>query len=67
MTKTGPIEEVYDKIAKCGDMAADLGADILGLERITRLLERVGNPHRARTSSNGERQASRQLRFQGVN
>jgi fatty aldehyde-generating acyl-ACP reductase len=35
MVKTLPIEEVYDKIAKCGDMAADLGADIIGLGAFT--------------------------------
>jgi len=35
MTKTLPIEEVYDKIAKCGDLAADLGADIIGLGAFT--------------------------------
>lgn len=35
MTGGLPIDEVYDKIAKCGDMAADLGADILGLGAFT--------------------------------
>ena len=35
MTKTLPIEEVYDKIAKCGDLGAELGADILGLGAFT--------------------------------
>jgi len=35
MTKTVPIDEVYDKIAKCGDLAASLGADILGLGAFT--------------------------------
>jgi predicted amino acid dehydrogenase len=35
MVKTLPIEEVYDKIAKCGDIAADLGADIIGLGAFT--------------------------------
>ncbi|HWA84427.1 MAG TPA: hypothetical protein VG820_13380 [Fimbriimonadaceae bacterium] len=35
MVKTLPIEEVYDKIAKCGDLAADLGADIIGLGAFT--------------------------------
>lgn len=35
MVKTLPIEEVYDKIAKCGDVAADLGADIIGLGAFT--------------------------------
>ncbi len=31
MTETVPIDEVYTKIAKCGDLAASLGADIIGL------------------------------------
>ena len=35
MVKTLPIDEVYDKIAKCGDLAADLGADIIGLGAFT--------------------------------
>lgn len=35
MVKTLPIEEVYDKIARCGDVAADLGADIIGLGAFT--------------------------------
>lgn len=35
MVKTVPIEEVYDKIAKCGDLAASLGADIIGLGAFT--------------------------------
>ena len=35
MVKTLPIDEVYDKIAKCGDVAADLGADIIGLGAFT--------------------------------
>jgi len=35
MVKSLPIEEVYDKIAKCGDVAADLGADIIGLGAFT--------------------------------
>lgn len=35
MVKTVPIDEVYAKIAKCGDIAADLGADILGLGAFT--------------------------------
>jgi fatty aldehyde-generating acyl-ACP reductase len=35
MVKTLPIDEVYEKIAKCGDMAADLGADIIGLGAFT--------------------------------
>ncbi len=35
MVKTLPIEEVYRKIAQCGDLAADLGADIIGLGAFT--------------------------------
>ncbi len=35
MVNTVPIDEVYDKIAKCGDVAADLGADIIGLGAFT--------------------------------
>jgi len=35
MVKSLPIDEVYDKIAKCGDVAADLGADIIGLGAFT--------------------------------
>lgn len=35
MTQTVPIDEVYTKIAKCGDLAASLGADILGLGAFT--------------------------------
>lgn len=35
MINTLPIEEVYDKIAACGDFAADLGADIIGLGAFT--------------------------------
>lgn len=31
MTETVPIDEVYTKIAKCGDLALSLGADIIGL------------------------------------
>jgi fatty aldehyde-generating acyl-ACP reductase len=35
MVESLPIEEVYDKIAKCGDLAASLGADIIGLGAFT--------------------------------
>lgn len=35
MVKTLPIDEVYNKIAKCGDLAAELGADIIGLGAFT--------------------------------
>jgi fatty aldehyde-generating acyl-ACP reductase len=35
MTQTVPIDEVYTKIAKCGDLAMSLGADILGLGAFT--------------------------------
>jgi len=35
MVQTVPIDEVYDKIAACGDLAASLGADILGLGAFT--------------------------------
>lgn len=35
MVKSLPIEEVYDKIAKCGDLGADLGAEIIGLGAFT--------------------------------
>jgi fatty aldehyde-generating acyl-ACP reductase len=35
MVKTVPIDEVYTKIAKCGDLAASLGADIIGLGAFT--------------------------------
>jgi fatty aldehyde-generating acyl-ACP reductase len=35
MVNTLPIEEVYDKIAKCGDLGAELGADIIGLGAFT--------------------------------
>lgn len=35
MIKTLPIDEVYDKIAKCGDLGASLGADIIGLGAFT--------------------------------
>lgn len=35
MVETVPIDEVYAKIARCGDIGADLGADILGLGAFT--------------------------------
>lgn len=35
MTRTCPIEEVYDKIVRCCDLGADLGADICGLGAFT--------------------------------
>jgi fatty aldehyde-generating acyl-ACP reductase len=35
MVHTLPIDEVYDKIAKCGDLGAKLGADIIGLGAFT--------------------------------
>lgn len=35
MIKTLPLDEVYTRIAECGDIAADLGADIIGLGAFT--------------------------------
>lgn len=35
MTQTMPLEDVYDRIVRCGRMAEELGADILGLGAFT--------------------------------
>jgi predicted amino acid dehydrogenase len=76
MVKTLPIDEVYDKIAKCGDLGAELGADIIGLGAFTSVVGdggvtvakrtkikavTTGNSYTVATAIEGTLQACRRL------